>query len=559
MKESNDILTLFEALNNHEIFTPPRLARDMLAMVPKEIWCDPNIRVLDPCTKSGVFLREVMYLLFEGLLGKGLYKASDGVAYDLNDPKQVITHILKNMLYGIATSELTGYVSRRTLYGVMKANTDKQTALIEAFEKSKNNDEWTEDEKVSFLIRNRFNDYYDHKMFNTPNYKGYEDEGNIFYPAKNVQKKILEEGNYEIEDTYYPFIEDNIKHSKIDQIRNGKMKFDVIIGNPPYQVSDGGGVGSSAIPIYQKFIEHAFSLNPRYVSMITPSRWFTGGRGLDAFRERMLKDKRIKIIHDFDDARDCFPGVEIKGGVNYFLWDKNHSDDCEFNSHSKTQTSVLTRPLLEKGLDIFVRLNESNQILQKVNLHVDVTKDNFSSIVSANDPFGFDVRVKGSYKRVKPVFSMSKKNGDIEFYYNGWRKNGKGYLPPQSVRKNNSMINSTKILIPKAWGTGDSSKDFLSPFILEKPSCCTETYLVVGPFNSTDEANNVLSYMQTKFFHFMVSLVKNTQNTMQKAYSLVPIQDFSMLWSDDLLYKKYQLSQREIDYIENAIPESARG
>jgi site-specific DNA-methyltransferase (adenine-specific) len=367
MKESNDILTLFESLNNHEVFTPPRLARDMLSTIPKEVWFDPNIRVLDPCVKSGVFLREAMYLLFEGLLGKGLHTGPDGVTYDLSNPKQLMRHILKNMLFGIATSELTGYLSRRTLYGVMEANTDKQTALIDSFQKSKNNRDWSEEEKVNFLIRNRFNDYYDHNMFNVPQYKGYEYEGNIFYPREEVQKKVVEDGNYEIEDTYYPFIEGDTLHAKIQHIRSGKMKFDVIIGNPPYQVSDGGGMGTSAIPIYQKFIENAIDMSPRFISMITPARWYSGGKGLDGFRAKMLSSKKIREIHDYIDATDIFPGVQIKGGVSYFLWDKKHDDDCKVVSHNrKSAISESIRPLKEEGLDVFVRFNEAISILRKI-------------------------------------------------------------------------------------------------------------------------------------------------------------------------------------------------
>lgn len=190
MKESRDILTLFEQLNSHEVFTPPRVAREMLALLPKEIWGDPSIRILDPCVKSGVFLREALYLLIDGLAGKGKYVGHDGIEYDLNDGQQRMNHILKNMLFGIATSELTGYISRRTLYGVMEANTDKQTALIDALEKSKSHKKWTEEEKGRFLDRNRFNEYYDHGLFNTPDYAGFEHEGNIFYPTTEVNKQI---------------------------------------------------------------------------------------------------------------------------------------------------------------------------------------------------------------------------------------------------------------------------------------------------------------------------------------------------------------------------------
>ena len=160
MKETRDILVLFEALNNHEIFTPPKLAKEMLDLLPEEVWINPSLKFLDPCTKSGIFLREIFYRLYEGLKAKGVHKAHDGLEYDLSDDQERINHILKNMIYGIATSELTGYVARRTLYGVMEANTDKQLAALESFTKSENYNQWSEEEQLKFVGRNKFNEYY---------------------------------------------------------------------------------------------------------------------------------------------------------------------------------------------------------------------------------------------------------------------------------------------------------------------------------------------------------------------------------------------------------------
>ena len=334
------------------------------------------------------------------------------------------------------------------------------------------------------------------------------------------------------------------------------MKFDVICGNPPYQVSDGGGVGSSALPVYNDFVDMAKSLNPRYLTMIIPSRWFTGGRGLDAFRSEMLKDKRMSVLHDFIEARDCFPGVEIKGGVCYFLWDKSNNSDCNIITHYKGEHEDMVRPLLEKDMQTFIRFHKASSILKQVKKRCEVP---FSERISSNDPFGFDVREKGSYKRVKPNFSTKKSEDNISFYYNGWRNKGLGYLPRAGVSKNHNQIDALKVLIPKAWGVGDSRKDCLKPFIPEKASCCTETYLVISNFNSENELKNAISYIHTKFFHFMVSLIKNTQNTMKKAYSLVPDQDFLEEWNDKKLYKKYSLSEEEIEFIETMVPNSVLG
>ena len=265
----------------------------------------------------------------------------------------------------------------------------------------------------------------------------------------------------------------------------------------------------------------------------------------------MLHDTSVRVLHDYLDASDCFPGVEIKGGVCYFLWDKNSQGDCSISSHNSGKTvSSSMRPLLEKGMETFIRYNEMISILKKVQ---NFSEKSFSEIVSANDPFGYDVRVTDSYKRVKPSYSLTPLNGSVKFFYNGWRKEGVGYVERGNIRKGHHLIDTCKLLIAKAWGTGNMQTDWINPFIVEGPSVCTETYLVVGPFNSKLEAENAISYMQTKFFHIMVALMKITQNTMQKAYSCVPLQDFSKPWTDEELYKKYGLTDEEIAFIESMI------
>ena len=263
----------------------------------------------------------------------------------------------------------------------------------------------------------------------------------------------------------------------------------------------------------------------------------------------MLQDDRISVIHDYLNASDCFPGVEIKGGVCYFLWEKDSNGDCSINTHVGSEiTSEATRPLLETGVETFIRYNEAISILRKVR---GFKEKSFSRIISSNDPFGFDIREKNSYKRIKPNFKLKKFKGAIDFYYNGWQSKGKGFIAKEEIRKNNNWINDHKILFPKAWGTGNSQTDWLSPFIVEPESCCTETYLVIGPMKDIKKANNIKDYMQTNFFHFLVSLIKNTQNAMKKVYDFVPIQDFNKKWSDEELYQKYNISNEEIEFIES--------
>jgi hypothetical protein len=329
------------------------------------------------------------------------------------------------------------------------------------------------------------------------------------------------------------------------------MKFDVIVGNPPYQENNGGGVGTSGQSIYDDFVGCAKVLAPQYINMIIPSRWLTvvGGK-LSTFRTLMIDDNKIKFLYDYIDSSDCFNNVEIKGGVCYFLWDSKYDGKCEVHTRQNNKDIIDNRFLKNPGLDFVVRDGRYLSVIQKVVAHKEPV---FSSIVSANDPFGFDVRESGSMKRIKVDYKLEPFKDSVKFYYNGWRKKGIGYVKPSLIRRNNELVNKHKVLIPKAWGTGDSLKDWLNPFIADDNSCCYETYLVVGPFKTKAESLNVISYIQTRFFHLMVSMRKSTQNVMQGAYELVPIQDFSKSWTDAELYKKYNFTKDEINFIESMI------
>lgn len=499
-----DILTCLANLSNDEVFTPPEVANAVLEMIPSEFWSDPNVKVLDPAVKSGVFLREAAKRFIKGLEDK------------IPDLQKRIDHIMHNQLYGMAITELTGHMARRTVYCSKRANGPYSVSMFEG-----------------------------------------EEQGNIlYYPCKHTWKgnrcsfcgasETLYNRGDEFESYAYEFI-----HLTDKQLKDYNMKFDLIISNPPYQLNDGGGVGTSALPVYNKFVEQAKKLTPKYLTMIIPSRWFTGGRGLDEFRDMFLHDHRLQIIHDYPNATDCFPGVEIKGGVCYFLWNHNYSGDCNIFTHINGVVSKALRPLLEKDMQTFIRYNKMVTILHKVRAKREET---FDLLVSANDPFGFDIREQDSYKRIKPQFKLTQSvENSIKFYYNGWRKNGIGYISESIIRKGNELLNKKKLFIPKAWGTGSPESDWLNPIIPEGNSCCTETYLVIGPLNTDEELNNVYLYTQTKFFHAMVSIIKITQNTMKKAYSLVPIQDFSKPWTDEELYKKYGLTEDEINFIESMI------
>ncbi len=359
--------------------------------------------------------------------------------------------------------------------------------------------------------------------------------------------------------TYDLIVENN--EDKIERLND--MKFDVIVGNPPYQKSNGGGLNrSSGTAIYDDFVSVAKSLSPRFINMIMPSRWFgvQGGK-LETFRNTMLEDKHISILHDYNNAEDCFgKSVELKGGVCYFLRDTEYNGDCNVNIHSGSEVISETRTLKNQFTEVYVRYQKYLDILQKVQT---AEESSFSTMVSPNDPFGFDTRIEGTMRRVKVKPSLKPFKTGVEFYYHGWRTRGVGYVERDSVKRNKEWIDKVKILIPKAWGVGNVSKDSLSPFIVSNPSCCYETYLVVGTFENTSEANNAMKYIQTKFFHLLVAVLKNTQNAMQGAYKYVPLQDFTsesdIDWSksiadiDKQLYAKYGLTAEEIAFIESKV------
>ena len=521
-----DVLTCIANLSNDEVFTPPELANKMLDMLTEEwakdhhgenIWENKDVTFLDPCTKSGVFLREITARLTRGL------------EKEIPNLDKRVDHILSKQVFGIGITKLTSLLARRSVYCSKSA--DGEHSIAKSL-KSIDGNIWYQDEEHHW-------------------------EGNkcLFCGASRT---ILDR-NSSLSNYDYAFIHTDDIKKKIKNLFGANMQFDVIIGNPPYQLNDGGGTGSSAVPIYQKFIEQAKQLSPRYLSMIIPARWFSGGRGLDEFREEMLNDKKIRVLHDFQNSNDCFSGVNIEGGVCFFLWNKDNEGLCKIYSHSGDgNVTESERLLLEKGSDTFVRFNEAISILEKINK---LKEESFSNIISANDPFGFDMREENSYKRIKPSFKLKPFPNSIKFLYNGWKSKGVGYIEKNQIRKNLDLVKDYKVYISKAYGMGSGipSQVINQPILGLPNSCCTETYLFIGPFKDSIECENVISYMQTKFFRLLVLLIKNTQNAMKKVYSFVPMQDFSEKWTDDKLYEKYKLSSSEISFIENMIRPMSNG
>ena len=487
-----DVLSCLANLSSDEVFTPPSLANAMLDLLPDSLWRDPNAKFLDPAVKSGVFLREIARRLM------------DGLAEAIPDEQTRRDHIFGKQLYGLAITELTGLLARRSVYCSKAAN-------------------------GKYSVAGGFRDEAGNIMFERIEHQ-WKNGSCVFCGASQT---VYDRG-FELETHAYQFI-----HTAIPEVVFG-MKFDVIVGNPPYQLEVGVTKDNYSIPLYHKFVQQAKKLSPRYLALIIPSRWFAGGRGLDDFRTEMLNDDRIRVIHDYPEAKDIFPETQIKGGVCYFLWDRDNKGPCEVTTHFGLVSSTpMVRPLLEPDCDVFIRYNESISILHKVKAIGETTIDGF---VSPQTPFGFVTSFKGFEK---------KNDDDVKMYISG----GHSYVPRNIVTKSADLIDRYKVFIPKA----GSGSDKFPHTILGRPivgfpnSVCNQTYLYIGPFDNEEVCLNLISYIQTRFFRFMVMLKKNTQDAMRGVYSFVPLQDLSRRWSDEVLFEKYGITDEEIAFIESMI------
>lgn len=487
-----DVLSCLANLSNDEVFTPPETVNQMLDMLPQELFCNPDTTFLDPACKTGVFLREIAKRLIVGLEPQ------------FPDLQERLDHIFHKQLFGIAITELTSLLSRRGVYCSKFPNSEFS---VTRFESPEGNIRYRRIQHV------------------------WKDGRCVFCGASRQQydrDAILETHAYEI-----------IHANEPEEIFG--MKFDVIIGNPPYQLST-GGTTAQATPLYDKFVQQAKKLKPRYLTMIIPSRWFAGGMGLDTFRESMLTDRRIRHITDYPNAKECFPGVSLGGGVCFFLWDRDHEGECEFTNVCNGNSTTLMRKLDE--FPVFVRYNEAISIIHKVQ---GTKEESISSIVSALSPYGLGSAERGNSERG---------HDDVTLY----SSKGKGYYPKELLKQGREYLDRYHIMMSKVTSehAGEPSKDgtfkVISKMQVLKPNeICTFSYFLVGDFDTEATAQNCLGYLATKFARFLLLQAVSSINISKDKFRFVPMQDFTEKWTDEKLYKKYGLSTEEQLFIENMI------
>jgi hypothetical protein len=517
-----DVLTCIANLSNDEVFTPPEFANGTLDTLAEawaadhdgaNLWTDRNAKFLDPCTKSGVFLREITSRLTKGLAGA------------IPELQERIDHILTRQVFGIGITHLTSLLARRSVY--CSKHADGEHSIAKGF-KSDAGNIWFE--------------RTEHSWHN----------GKCTFCG--ASREALNRGE-ELETHAYAFIHTDDIKTRVAEFFGGDMQFDVIIGNPPYQLDD-GGFGASAIPIYNKFVEQAKALEPRYLSMVIPSRWLFGGRGLDEFRKEMLNDSRIRKLVDYPDSRQVFPSVDVAGGICYFLWNRDNAGDCsvvEFD-HGLISSEV-ARPLLEDGAEVFIRSNRALPILRKVML-VETGSESmslpeekrFDRQVSSQKPFGLRTFFRGSKDR-------SPKR-DVLVLQSG----GRAWTARSEITAGNHLIDKWKVFTSKSSSehAGQVDKNgqrrVLSlSGVIPPGSVVTETYILLGAYDTEQETRNCFSYVVTRFFRFLIAMRSSAQDLARSTYSFVPLQDFSDAWTDEKLFKKYGLTDEEIAYIESLI------
>ena len=524
--EHFDILETITNVGNDEVFTPRKTCDMILDSLPDDVWHHPEYKWLNPATKNGIFEREIALRLDKGL--KDI----------IPDEETRRKHILQNMIFAIGQTKFTANVARRTLYYCSQAN--RKCDGIKASDGhyvngyAIGNGSWFDDEEGNIK---------------TPKTEhSFDSKGKCKYCGLDSDSK------YNSPDQKEHYAYEFIHHGKLALERclqdlffkgDRNMKFDVIIGNPPYQLNDGGGTGSSATPIYNTFVENAISLKPKYISMIIPSRWFAGGKGLDEFRNQMLKDKHLSLLVDFADSADCFPNQVIAGGVCYFLWSRDHDGLCMVQNRKKDKIVSSELRKLD-NYPVFVRENNAVGIVEKVLSKKEKTLD---EIVYSRNIYNLNSNEQGHEER---------KANDVVLY----SLKGVSYIERNKVNDRENLIDSYSVIMTKAMSGGNkpsANGDYLvisnTMRVLKPGEVCTETYLCIGKFDNENEANNLSKYLKTKFFRFLLLQALSSINISKEKFLFIPLLDFSTAYDDKMLYEKYGLSEKEINLIETTIRE----
>ncbi|MBA8908023.1 Eco57I restriction-modification methylase domain-containing protein [Aminobacter ciceronei] len=509
-----DVLTCIANLSNDEVFTPPEFANRMLDSVAEawaaanngaDIWADSSVKFLDPFAKSGVFLRAITRRL------------TDGLASEFPDLEERVDHILTKQVFGIAITNLTSLLARRSVYCSKQANGSH--SIARSFN-SETGNIWFEPMEHTW-------DGAKCKFCNAPRAIFHREDG--------------------LESHAYAFIHTDDIAARIAELFGGDMQFDVIIGNPPYQMTGGGG-GTNDSPIYQLFVEQAVRLEPKFLCMVIPSRWMAGGRGLGEFRAEFLGDQRLRTLVDYENAKDAFPTVGIGGGICYFLWNRDNPGPCECTYH-RNGAVIGPYPRALDEFDVFVRDKRAVDILQKV---VAAGERSFEELVSGDTPFGLPTNFS-DYKR-----DAVPNDTQVLLYANVATKRVRGAMSRGAINKNQQLIDVWKLFLPVAGSGRERERSgvdiVLGPPIIGEPgSVCTQTYLVAGPLASKIEAESVQSYLRTRLARFLVSLRKPAQHVFRGMYRWVPVQTWDRTWTDADLYKKYGIADSEIAFIEQMI------
>lgn len=504
-----DVLTCIANLSNDEVFTPPELANQMLDAVEQawaessggaSIWADPDVTFIDPFTKSGVFLREITRRL------------TDGLASQIPDLEERVDHILTRQVYGIGITQLTALLARRSVYCSKDATGTH--SIAKSFDRGWGNI-WFERTEHTWAGEK------------------------CAYCGAQQEKFVRDDA---LESHAYAFIHTTDIEARLARMFGADVQFDVIIGNPPYQMTGAAG-GSSDASIYHLFVQQAQKMSPRLLSMVIPARWLAGGRGMGEFRSQMFGDRHIRYLADFPLATDIFPSTsaDFEGGACFFLWDRDYVGATTVRSSRGEESSESIRELGE--FDVFVREAVAASVLRKV---LSRGERPITDVMAKDTPFGLATNFQG--------FRTESRRGDIALYLTRAGRRTVGYIERTAIGKNRQLLDKWKVLAPKAYGErGLRPAQVLGrPWVAPSPSACTQSFLFITT-ESEYEARSACSYYTTRFFRFLVSLRKITQDALHSTYSWVPLQSWDREWTDEALYAKYGLTDDEIALIEAQI------